>query len=993
MKIYKLWLKMSPEEGKIIPVIPEEEKQYFYRTIILQLTVVFSENVHKSLAEKHYNLRKEALKIYNHIANECGFELSESTWDTLLRANIEIAHNYLSEAESPNESVRQIEQMLIDGIFEYWLRSGMQSPQLFTYFHYHAVNWLHRKDVLQVWCNICIALAKRLSTAMYGKSLDSEVKLTKINKVSLDYCGNFIKNQSKYTIAKFLTGDDVKIFNVPDELLVYYWMQFMLLFDKRLKNIEESVIEFDKVKEFHLYIERFTDILKVFSIAGQFGSSSEIMSSGEEIKKAAKSAPFPIQDKEFGEKIKGLLVELSEEREKDNLPQVISNGDTLIRLFGIAFFEIMRKKSGDVEYRKVFYSEFCKLLTNCVGPFSPILTAWLYFRLEDFLAKDEAVIGENYNFIINNSKLFINDIYGIRVIASVFGEYIQKVLHVNNIETKGQSKKSPRNRTLINALKILSQLTASCNNFISAEAAIALKENNNIEVLNYMIEYQEIQKSITGFLESKIKDFPFTKLDLCAYLWVTAINVLQNKKQTAYLSFIASIIGKLSVIEEPDDPKQAQVFFTILDIVEMLIMRVNSDLDVSSNLNELMEQLIGFAEKKIRTEAKEKNERIVQRAIQVIMIISNTLPTTDNSFIISKLYKMFYNLKTTKGSDKEPDKCVNTYNLLKYALNWSILNNKRHRVTNYFPNTDTVFISSDNNCLYDLLVPKSYLLTLDNCSVITVFELKKDKEKYDIVTVIRNEFGNYAYRAQMIVDLRQFNEELTNYYIEKETMKHDEYKLSQPTSNGIRPIRSDLISNKPISNIKMTAEKAEEHKNFEDFLRAEAKKEKESVKEQEEGLGRVSIEYDKAQVNCSENTLARLFFNHFQLINEKNISSTFTLKETKDLIKDLKLLDNKHKVLLQTIPLLYYRSPTSDSYEINYNEDQCFNKIVKELGLILDQSHIDTGNFNHIKELLDSVGVVYNGKLFYEQVFIVPSLRLNSCSVVFVNIVRNVKRL
>jgi hypothetical protein len=985
---------------KVVPVIPEEEKQYFYRTIILQLAVVPNANVPKSLVEKHYGLCKEALRIYNHIANECGSELSESTWDTLLRVNIEIAHNYLSEAESQNESVKQIEQMLIDGIFEYWLRSGIQSLKLFTYFSYHAINWLHRKNVLKVWRNVCIALAKRLSIAMYGANLSNAGELVEINKTPLDLCGNFMKNQSKYTIVKAVTQDIAKIFNVPDELLVYYWMEFMFLFDKRLKNVEESLVEFSNPKEFYLYIEYFTEILRVFSVTAHYNSNSEIRYSGEEIKKAANSAPFPIQDKEFGAKIKSLFIELTEKRKRDKLPQVVPNGDTLIRLFGTVFFEIIQKKGDLVEYEKAFYSEFCRLLTNYPGPFSPTLTAWLYFRLEDFLTKDETAIGENYNFIINSSKLFINDIYGMRILVPAFGEYIQKLLNKNNMETKGQSEKSDYNRTLVNALKILSQISASCNTFISTEAVTTLKDNGNKEALNHMIQYQTTQKSVTRFLESKIKDLPFTKLNLCAYLWVTAIDVLQSKKQVDYLSFISSVISKLPVIEEPNVQDklvevngigQAQVFFTLLDIVEMLIMRMGSDMDISTTLNKLMTQLLDFAEKKLPTEStspqakalmasNKYNERIPQRIIQLIMIILNTLPTTDNSLIITKLHKMLYNLKRIHENDKSLS--IDTYNLLKYAVNWLIVNNRRHRITNYFPNVDTVFGLSELSCLYDPLVPKSYLLVLDSCCMMTVFELKKEKEKYDIVVAIRNEFGQYAFRAQMIIDLRQFNKDLVNYYVENEIVKTDKYKVSENTSNGIKLIRDDLISNKPISNIKMTAEKAEEHKSFEDFLRAEAKKEKESVKDQEEGLGKIGIEYEKVQVNCSENTLARLFFNHFQLINENNLSSTFTLKETKELIEDLKLLDNKPKVLLQTIPLLYYKSATSDLHEINYNEDKNFNEVVKELGLVLDQSHISTGNFNHIRELLESVAVVYNKKLFYEQVFIVPSLRLNSRTVV-----------
>ena len=113
-----------------------------------------------------------------------------------------------------------------------------------------------------------------------------------------------------------------------------------------------------------------------------------------------------------------------------------------------------------------------------------------------------------------------------------------------------------------------------------------------------------------------------------------------------------------------------------------------------------------------------------------------------------------------------------------------------------------------------------------------------------------------------------------------------------------------------------------------------------SKKEEENSLEEI---YRSSQVNNSKNTLARLFFQHFQLLNRKNISQHFLLKEDEKLLANLKKLDTTSSKMIQKIPLLYLKKIESSTFEINYMEDDLFNGFLSSLGHNLDKNSLSLG--------------------------------------------------
>lgn len=135
--------------------------------------------------------------------------------------------------------------------------------------------------------------------------------------------------------------------------------------------------------------------------------------------------------------------------------------------------------------------------------------------------------------------------------------------------------------------------------------------------------------------------------------------------------------------------------------------------------------------------------------------------------------------------------------------------------------------------------------------------------------------------------------------------------------------------------------------------------------------------YEECLVNKSENSQARLFFHHFKFLDALHLKNNLMLKESEAFRKAIKKIDKMPIRTTQIIPFLYAKNIEDLSYETNYLVDDYFNNFLNSLGIKLDDKHICSGNFLHIKKLLKNTGVVYDANLLTELIFVVPTLKLN----------------
>jgi len=132
----------------------------------------------------------------------------------------------------------------------------------------------------------------------------------------------------------------------------------------------------------------------------------------------------------------------------------------------------------------------------------------------------------------------------------------------------------------------------------------------------------------------------------------------------------------------------------------------------------------------------------------------------------------------------------------------------------------------------------------------------------------------------------------------------------------------------------------------------------------------------------SDNTVGRLFLKNFQVLQNVKLNNSCILKDSAEFTEDIKKIDCQLIRHVQLIPFLYYKNVDSRSYETNYMEDTSFNDLLNSMGLVLDEKHVKTGNFDHIRNHIVDTGIVYNSSFLYEQLFVVPSLKLQNPAVI-----------
>ena len=1045
LTIYKKWFGLSAAAAQKI-VVPEsfkDQRQYLYQEMIKQLSVIFEKRTNpKSMTEKYNTICKDVLKIYSAIANELSNAITESTWNMLLRVNIGIADKFLSEPKSTTDPSEQIAIVLADHLFDLWLRSGVQEPRLFSYLSYYASGWTHRENVVQVWVNLCKGLTQRVLRILYDTPCSFKAKYLKPIASQPELYDSFEKDQGRYVIVLPYDSKEpntARVYNLSDEQLVYLWMRFMLLFERRITfdkmesgTDNKKVLLFNQHESYQLYFKCLADILKEFSNVGRVVNRPEkdVLYDNSEVDKAVKimiPSRFP-QSETFRDEFRKFIIETVGERKKTLSPAAIPSGNIILKIFGVNFFEatyqvsqalghdekvvqavpappsnpsprsslttypepIPKAPLHSYEYEESAYSELCKLFSNFPGPFSHIYPAWFYYRLKGFFTKhmDKLKLGVSNNIILNSTRLFLSGLHGIHTLAPLFATAIKEVMSSDGMNN---------HKVVRVCLKILSQIISLPSNFKATEVTV-LKEEKATLALSHLNRYMEMQNTITAFLDMETQESRVSSENVCALLWIGALNTLQNKQPKEYLDYIVCVVIKC-FYERFDidifDPKKVSTISVALDIFEMLVTVIHnqSDSGISHHLNVIACQLIVLADDKVPMEGTAMlkklmvtrhygYEKLLCRMIQLCLMASNTNPTATSEATISCLKSII--VKTRKGMANEKMAKYFGYGYVEsvavFALSFIALNTQKHRISTLTPNLDSVFCNKypkdTEPSLYSPSVPKTHVIVSGESRIITICELQANNRLYDLLVVVRDEMGHFAYRAQLMCNIRQLTEFLSDSAADASGSSSSGGKPEKVESHAER---NEMVIDRNIPGIEMNAEEAEAQKHIEELLKTQAVKEKETITKRPEKIEKLETEHRKSQVNTSTNTLARIFLKHFQFIQGRRLSSVCILQETPEFLNELKAIDVKSLRQVQMIPILYYKSSTSPQYEANYgSNDPYFNDIISELGIVLEDKHIKTGNFDHLQELVQDVGLVYNTGLFYEQVFIAPTLKLSN---------------
>jgi len=639
----------------------------------------------------------------------------------------------------------------------------------------------------------------------------------------------------------------------------------------------------------------------------------------------------------------------------------------MLKILSANFFNVIQKNINLFEYEEILHAQFCKLITTFPRPFSSQMILWLYFRLEDFILIHKEKLNESRELILSSRKLFVSNLYGVRLVSSAFIDYIKQILTTNNYNTE----------VINTCLIILLQLNSSSSNFTVREENKKKIEDIGLG-MQQLDDYIKIQNDIVSFLKSILTISKMSNECLCTLLWVSALSTLQTRSTSSCLSYMKIIIDKYlydGFDERVLDSKGFMVIVTALDAIEVLLFSIEINQSVNRDLEHIVNMLAHLADSKLPIKGTnlfrkqvlhEHFEKIIERLIYVSLIILNLSSLISSYSVVKSLVNII-----AASKKLEHNKTITEFNYTEIiqfansALEWILINSQKHKISTYLSNFDTV-LKLD---LLDPSVPKKYLLIKNAQCLITLYELEARKETYEVLILIRRDFGLYAYYAELLHIIKEVEE--------------CENRIEDVKRESVE--KKSLISEEPISEIELDPENISALHDLEGIIKEEAEREASNLINEQQATHILDEQYKESLTLNNENILPRLFFKHFQFLNEVNEGKTDStiLYESPELITDIKELDSTPKQLTQLIPILYYKDGASEFFIENYN-DHYFNQIISGLGILIEENQLS--GFNH---LIKDMALIRHTQPFYEQVFVIPSMKSNNKEVTSLSNRRN----
>lgn len=214
--LYRIWaLENNHRPGPI-----NENPQFFLQKILKQSSLLF--NYGQSRAggtERHAQLCSEVLDIYVQVGRKLGDTLTKETWEIFLKILIAVGDSILrSDIPAHVESIqRYLCAQLHKVIFELWLLSGTQNPELWAALKDRVAGWTQHMPLILTWKVICLGLTKRVSTLLYGDR-------AALPTVTLQF------------------DDSVQELTLQDEYTYYAWQRFLNLIGNPNETINDPPI-------------------------------------------------------------------------------------------------------------------------------------------------------------------------------------------------------------------------------------------------------------------------------------------------------------------------------------------------------------------------------------------------------------------------------------------------------------------------------------------------------------------------------------------------------------------------------------------------------------------------------------------------------------------------------------------------------------------------------------------------------------------------------
>ena len=104
-------------------------------------------------------------QIYYEFVLERFSEISDETWDILLRSILGLVDYTLVEVNDPN--IKKFSARILKLFFEIWLYSGTINAEHYAHFHKLCLNWLDQEEFIKMWSSVTLGLTKKLISIIY----------------------------------------------------------------------------------------------------------------------------------------------------------------------------------------------------------------------------------------------------------------------------------------------------------------------------------------------------------------------------------------------------------------------------------------------------------------------------------------------------------------------------------------------------------------------------------------------------------------------------------------------------------------------------------------------------------------------------------------------------------------------------------------------------------------------------------------------------------
>lgn len=181
INLYRVWLLEPAKRPQPI----QNDPQYFIQRILEHYSLLFAQRQHSpQVADRHATLCSKVLDIYANIGMQAGKVLTKETWEIFLKLLISIADSILlKDPPAGLEALqRRLPSQLAKVLFEQFLYSGLQDPEMWNALQSRVVGWTRHMALMMTWKVTCFALTKRTLSLIYGGTEGSDSIIIKIDE-------------------------------------------------------------------------------------------------------------------------------------------------------------------------------------------------------------------------------------------------------------------------------------------------------------------------------------------------------------------------------------------------------------------------------------------------------------------------------------------------------------------------------------------------------------------------------------------------------------------------------------------------------------------------------------------------------------------------------------------------------------------------------------------------------------------------------------------